>query len=385
MTVRSTSQQRWHERRRAVSARLLPILFGANLSVSERLQQQRVLKQRLLSMACVVAVGLIAWIPIDLQTLPTTSALQLLSLRLALALAVLLLAWIAQRTPRLSPVIAIALFIGLQAIGFAWMESEIPNNADPLLRLGYGLFPFIIAAQIAVFPLPLAVTLALSMPAVGLLLLPAWQGPFAPELSLYGSAWLLLLIIVISSWAGASQLLLLLDLLRARNDAAHDGLTGLANRRSAMTRLTTEIAQAQRRRQPLALLALDLDRFKQVNDVYGHAAGDRVLIEFAATLRANLRLGDLGARTGGEEFIAVLPQTDRDAAAIVAERIRAQCADLPVSSDDGRVIRFSVSIGVALLDGRDSSASLLARADSALYQAKRDGRNRVTFAGNWSG
>ena len=171
MTVRSTSQQRWHERRRAVSARLLPILFGANLSVSERLQQQRVLKQRLLSMACVVAVGLIAWIPIDLQ---------LLSLRLALALAVLLLAWIAQRTPRLSPVIAIALFIGLQAIGFAWMESEIPNNADPLLRLGYGLFPFIIAAQIAVFPLPLAVTLALSMPAVGLLLLPAWQGPFAP-------------------------------------------------------------------------------------------------------------------------------------------------------------------------------------------------------------
>ena len=131
---------------------------------------------------------------------------------------------------------------------------------------------------------------------------------------MYGSAWLLLLIIVISSWAGASQLLLLLDLLRARNDAAHDGLTGLANRRSAMTRLTTEIAQAQRRRQPLALLALDLDRFKQVNDVYGHAAGDRVLIEFAATLRANLRLGDLGARTGGEEFIAVLPQTDRDAA-----------------------------------------------------------------------
>lgn len=385
MTVRSTSQQRWHERRRAVSARLLPILFGANLSVSERRQQQRVLKQRLLSMACVVAVGLIAWIPIDLQTLPTTSALQLLSLRLALASGVLLLAWIAQRTPRLSPVIAIALFIGLQAIGFAWMESGIPNNADPLLRLGYGLFPFIIAAQIAVFPLPLAVTLALSTPAFGLLLLPAWRGPFALELSLYGSAWLLLLIIVISSWAGTSQLLLLLDLLRARNDAAHDGLTGLANRRSAMAQLTTDIAQAQRRRQPLALLALDLDRFKQVNDVYGHAAGDRVLIEFAATLRANLRLGDLGARTGGEEFIAVLPQTDRDAAAIVAERIRAQCADLPVSSDDGRVIRFSVSIGIALLDGRDSSASLLARADSALYQAKRDGRNRVTFAGNWSG
>ncbi|MBP6077225.1 MAG: GGDEF domain-containing protein [Xanthomonadales bacterium] len=176
-------------------------------------------------------------------------------------------------------------------------------------------------------------------------------------------------------------MLLLLDLMRARNDAAHDGLTGLANRRSAMARLAAEIAQAQRRKQSLALLALDLDHFKQVNDRHGHAAGDRVLIEFAATLRDSLRQGDLGARVGGEEFIAILPQTDREAAAIVAERIRERCEALQVRRDDGVVIRFTISIGLAMLDGSDVTGSLLARADVALYRAKREGRNRVALAG----
>lgn len=381
MTTGSAPEQPLNERLRAIAARMAPVLLGFDLAASERLQQHRVLRQRLVSMAVIVTIGLLAWIPIDLQTLPTPVASHLLGLRLGLGALVLLIAWTQHGATRLPPVVAIALFIALQAVGFAWMEAEIPKNADPLLRLGYGLFPFIIAAQIAVFPLPLAVTLTLSAPAIGLLLLPAWQGPFAPELSLYGSAWLLLLIILISAWAGSSQLLLLLDLMRARNDAAHDGLTGLANRRSAMARLAAEIAQAQRRKQSLALLALDLDHFKQVNDRHGHAAGDRVLIEFAATLRDSLRQGDLGARVGGEEFIAILPQTDREAAAIVAERIRERCEALQVRRDDGVVIRFTISIGLAMLDGSDVTGSLLARADVALYRAKREGRNRVALAG----
>ncbi|MBL0029542.1 MAG: GGDEF domain-containing protein [Rhodanobacteraceae bacterium] len=344
MTTGSAPEQPLNERLRAIAARMAPVLLGFDLAASERLQQHRVLRQRLVSMAVIVTIGLLAWIPIDLQTLPTPVASHLLGLRLGLGALVLLIAWTQHGATRLPPVVAIALFIALQAVGFAWMEAEIPKNADPLLRLGYGLFPFIIAAQIAVFPLPLAVTLTLSAPAIGLLLL-------------------------------------LLDLMRARNDAAHDGLTGLANRRSAMARLAAEIAQAQRRKQSLALLALDLDHFKQVNDRHGHAAGDRVLIEFAATLRDSLRQGDLGARVGGEEFIAILPQTDREAAAIVAERIRERCEALQVRRDDGVVIRFTISIGLAMLDGSDVTGSLLARADVALYRAKREGRNRVALAG----
>ncbi|HWS26486.1 MAG TPA: GGDEF domain-containing protein [Xanthomonadales bacterium] len=369
-----------NERLRAVAARLSPVVFGFDLAASERLEQRRVLRERLTSMAWIVAIGVLAWIPIDVHTLPTPGASHLLGLRLVLATGVMLVAWSQRGDRRVAPVPALFVFVIAQAIGFAWMEAKIPADAAPLVRLGYGLFPFVIAAQIAVFPLPLMQSLALSLPALGLLLLPAWQGPFAPELSLYGSVWLLLLIILISAWAGTSQLLLLRELLRARNDAAHDGLTGLANRRSAMLRLDGEVAQARRHGQPLSLLALDLDHFKRVNDTYGHAAGDRVLIEFAAILRDSLRLGDLGARVGGEEFIAILPQTDVPAAMQVAERIREHCEALHVRSDDGAIIRFTISIGLARLDSEDNATRLLQRADAALYEAKHTGRNRVTRA-----
>jgi diguanylate cyclase (GGDEF)-like protein len=373
-----------NERLRAKAARLSPILFGADLVPVERRAQQRVLRERLVGMAWLVALGVLAWIPIDLRTLPWTAATHLLGLRLLLASMLLLVAGSLRLGPSRSPMPALFVFIALQAVGFAWMEAQIPPDAPPLLRLGYGLFPFVVAAQIAIFPLPLVWSLLLALPALGLLLLPSWQGPFAPELSLFGGVWLLFLIVLISAWAGMSQLSLLLDLMRARTDAAHDGLTGLANRRSAMTRLDAEIAQAHRRAQPLALLALDLDHFKRVNDAYGHAAGDRVLTEFATILRESLRLGDLGARVGGEEFIALLPQTEALAARHVAERIREQCELHEVVHDDAS-IRFTISIGLASLRPGDDAAALLARADQALYRAKHGGRNRVVAAEEWSG
>ncbi len=336
-------------------------------------------------MAWLVALGVLAWIPIDLRTLPWTTATHLLGLRLLLAAALLLVAASQRLGTRRSPTSALFVFIALQAVGFAWMEAQIPPDAPPLLRLGYGLFPFVVAAQIAIFPLPLVWSLLLALPALGLLLLPSWQGPFAPDVSLFGGVWLLFLIVLISAWAGMSQLSLLLDLMRARTDAAHDGLTGLANRRSAMARLEAEIAQAHRRGQPLVLLALDLDHFKRVNDAYGHAAGDRVLTEFATILRESLRLGDLGARVGGEEFIALLPQTEALAARHVAERIREQCERHEVAHDDDTSIRFTISIGLASLHPGDDAAALLARADQALYRAKHGGRNRVVAAEEWSG
>ncbi len=381
MRSEGRSQRPLNERLRARAARLSPILFGFDLTAEERREQQRVLRERLASMAWIVAIGVLAWIPVDLQTLSTPAASHVLSLRLILAILLILIARM-QRSERCwPPVFTLAAFIALQALGFAWMEANIPADAPPLLRIGYGLFPFVVAAQIAVFPLPLLVSLMLSLPALGLLLLPAWQGPFAPEMSLYGGVWLLLLIVLISACAGMSQLSLLLDLLRARNDAAHDGLTGLANRRSAMARLDADIAQAHRHGQPLSLLTLDLDHFKRINDAYGHAAGDRVLTEFATVLRESLRLGDVGARIGGEEFIALLPQTDALAALQVAERIREQCEARRIASDEGAEIRFTISIGLSELAPYEDAAHLLARADRALYRAKNSGRNRVVADG----
>jgi len=123
----------------------------------------------------------------------------------------------------------------------------------------------------------------------------------------------------------------------------------------------------------------DLDRFKSINDTYGHDGGDDVLREFAKRLRKNVRGIDLACRFGGEEFVVVMPDTDGAVAEKVAERIRAEIAQAPFAvGDDGQAIEVTVSVGVSsLLKGADSVAALMKRADLALYEAKSGGRNRV--------
>ena len=164
--------------------------------------------------------------------------------------------------------------------------------------------------------------------------------------------------------------------------ALKDPLTGLGNRRYFEERANAVLARVRRRARPVALLMIDIDHFKEVNDHHGHAAGDEVLRALGGTLAASLRAGDVCGRIGGEEFAAVLPDEDREGAAASAERLRAtveRCA-VEAASARGR-IKFTVSIGVAALpqDG-DTLEGLLQRADRRLYRAKEGGRNRVVAA-----
>jgi two-component system, cell cycle response regulator len=124
---------------------------------------------------------------------------------------------------------------------------------------------------------------------------------------------------------------------------------------------------------------LDIDYFKSINDTYGHDAGDDVLRDLALRVKRSIRGIDLACRTGGEEFVIVMPETDMAVAAMVAERLRRRIAAEPFSINQGqRTIPVTLSIGIAALRGQDdNAASLLKRADQALYRAKRDGRNRV--------
>ncbi|WP_193178430.1 PleD family two-component system response regulator [Oricola nitratireducens] len=162
--------------------------------------------------------------------------------------------------------------------------------------------------------------------------------------------------------------------------AVTDGLTGLHNRRYLDTHLDTLVARALNREKHLALLITDIDRFKAVNDTYGHEAGDDVLREFARRLRVNVRGMDLACRYGGEEFVIVMPDTPPHVAAEVAERLRAQIESDGFAIDNGaQTIDVTVSVGVASLirrEGEDAK-TLLKRADKALYEAKSTGRNRV--------
>ena len=157
--------------------------------------------------------------------------------------------------------------------------------------------------------------------------------------------------------------------------AATDSLTGVANRRHFMERAEAEIARAARNGMPLALLALDIDHFKNINDSFGHATGDRVLQHFCATVEAVLRPSDVLGRLGGEEFMVLLPEAGRAEGALIAERIRASVAGL---STVGGLPPLTTSVGIAVYpaDGNTLEA-LLRAADTRLYQAKHDGRNTV--------
>jgi two-component system cell cycle response regulator len=161
--------------------------------------------------------------------------------------------------------------------------------------------------------------------------------------------------------------------------AITDALTGLFNRRYMETHLATLVEQAAARGKPIAVLVVDIDYFKAVNDNHGHDAGDDVLREFALRIRKSIRNIDLACRYGGEEFVIVMPETDMAVATMVAERLRRRIASEPFAIQQGaRNLEVTISIGIAARgDSGDNAAAILKRADTALYRAKRDGRNRV--------
>jgi diguanylate cyclase (GGDEF)-like protein len=160
-----------------------------------------------------------------------------------------------------------------------------------------------------------------------------------------------------------------------------DGLTGLANRRRSESALDEEIVRASRLGGELTLAILDIDHFKEVNDRYGHAAGDSVLKELALVLVNSLREIDTAGRWGGEEFALILPGTDLAGGARLCERIRQTLAGRRIPIEDGMAISITASFGVANFERTGSRERLLAAADEALYLAKRSGRNRVERAG----
>jgi diguanylate cyclase (GGDEF)-like protein len=157
----------------------------------------------------------------------------------------------------------------------------------------------------------------------------------------------------------------------ARRLADRDPLTDTYNHRAFQERLAQEVLRARRGRRPFALLMLDLDGFKLVNDSLGHPFGDRVLAWIAAVVRGTLRASDLLARYGGDEFAVILPDSDRAAAERTAERIVSAVAEQPFTTDGGPV-PVGISVGIATYpeDGR-TGAELIAAADAALYAQKR--------------
>lgn len=181
------------------------------------------------------------------------------------------------------------------------------------------------------------------------------------------------------------EILLSYSILPLRNNLEHqsvlkssliDSLTDTGNRRALDDRLQVETEQSKRFDQPFSVIALDIDRFKSINDSYGHDAGDHVLRKLCDSLKKSLREYDQVFRTGGEEFIIVLNQADPGIATAIAERIRKKIAETHFIVGD-QTLQVTVSIGVACYSRGESTDQLMKRADEALYRAKKEGRNCI--------
>jgi two-component system, cell cycle response regulator len=163
-----------------------------------------------------------------------------------------------------------------------------------------------------------------------------------------------------------------------REQATRDALTGLWNRRSILEILDRELARARREGRPLSLAVSDIDHFKRVNDTYGHLTGDDVLLEVGCRMVASTRRYDSVGRYGGEEFLMVLPGCPLENAVAQAERTRTEIGGLPICTPETEIlVTISVGLTGATLRPGETSQSLIRRADEALYQAKRNGRDRV--------
>lgn len=167
-----------------------------------------------------------------------------------------------------------------------------------------------------------------------------------------------------------------LDAVRA---AQKDPLTGANNRAALDTAMTREVELARRHRTPLSLIVMDIDKFKTINDTYGHVTGDEIIKNFSQVVSRVIRKTDMLFRYGGEEFVVLMSNTGRDGAMLLAERIRREVERMDFQMLD-QALRVTVSLGVASLKGSEDGQTLFKRADSALYQAKAKGRNCVRLA-----
>ena len=337
---------------------------------------------RLRIMSVLLAVLMLAWIQIDAFFMPVEITARLAVTRVAAAAALFILAAaVPGDPPGLGDAYRrLACFFAIPT-AFFLVSNEILKTAGGIDVGGpgsaaYAVLPFLGVALLALFPL---VAFESALIAVAMLGLGGWAIHYpsafvAPVANITG-LWLMLVIAAIATGAGMNQVDLMTALMR---QLTRDPLTKCYRRESGRLLLEMQYQVASRMQQPLAVVFGDIDRFKGINDVYGHEAGDAVLAGAAARIREKLRAADALVRWGGEEFVIVLPQTSAADAVVVIERIRA--AGLG-PRPDGTPVTVSWGIAERGADGCESIEALVNLADGRMYRAKQEGRDRLVDFG----
>lgn len=331
-----------------------------------------------------LAFGVMAplWIPIDHYTLEGEALQSMVWMRILFAISMLLIGfWSTQTFDITSSRRRLALLLlppGLfYTLSLPLLNGSIANDA---LLLGYTFFPFLMVVMLTIFPLTMMEGLSYTLLIALFTLSPHLLMGTLLTADAVRDLWLLGLLAAICMWPGMAQLHMLLTLYR---QASRDPLTRLVNRRILMKQLAQHIQDSQHGSgQPFSILLMDLDRFKRVNDTYGHLVGDQVLIDFSALLQESVNGDGLAGRYGGEEFMVLLPNTTIDQALTIANTIHSACHTRSVALDpaqfDSPSLQYTVSIGVAQLQRGEPPLSLIERVDEGLYHAKNSGRDQVT-------
>lgn len=356
-------------------ARLPPLLsthFQPQLLVARR---AATIASRVRLVATVFAVLTALWVPIDLLLLDPATSTALAGGRGLAAAALAALALLAgnvseARGARLSVLALIAIPSAFFVLAAVIWSGAAHAELDSGLRGVYASAPFVVAAGLALFPLTALEALAAALPIFLAEVLVAALGVRAlAPMQWLGSFWLLLLITGVAGFAGMAQVALMSQLL---DQLSHDPLTGAYRRASGEELLALTMGLAVRSDIPFALLFIDLDRFKAINDTCGHEAGDKVLQAAARAISGQLRGSDLLVRWGGEEFVAVLPNLRCEDAGAFLLRLRARGLGL---RPDGTPVTASVGISERIADAVDDWPRLVEIADRRMYRAKRAGRD----------
>ncbi|RZI45068.1 GGDEF domain-containing protein [Herbaspirillum sp. HC18] len=317
------------------------------------------------------------WIIVDLAVFSWPVTILLVVGRILTSIAFFVLARSCRSAGRMSDAYrALAVMFVIPTLFFIYSHPLLSHfrMAGPAAAIaaGYAFLPFVMVAGISVFPLTAVEGVLFALPVLGAeALVAVMQLDLLNWASHLGAFWLLVLIATVATLAGMSQLSFMISLLQ---HASRDGLTGCFTRASGEELLDIQYSIASRSSTPLSVVFVDVDHFKQINDRFGHDAGDRTLFTLAETLRANLRTGDMLLRWGGEEFVIVLPDTNRPTAAAVVARLRAMGLGL---RPDGNRLTASYGIAERLEDDTGNWEQLVKIADQRLFQAKEAGRDCV--------
>jgi len=346
---------------------------------SELLDRRRgeAIAERVRAFAHLFGVLTIGWTAVDAIAFDTATVMRLLGLRLAASAGFFALALgsrervtdLRRAETRLAFLFAIPALMYLASVQI--LSGASRTGLAGTVAAIYSFVPFVLAAGVGAFPLAAVEATALATIA---LLAEGWPHalgarPLEPFAAL-DAFWLLILLAVVATFSAMSQLRLLDELAR---QAMRDPLTGCHRRESGKEFLEIQFLIAARHGTPLAVLFADLDRFKAVNDRFGHEEGDRVLANAAEALRRMMRESDLVLRWGGEEFVVVLPHTTRAEAVALLDRLRERGIG---RRPDGLPVTVSIGIAEYLADGVRSVEELVELADRRMYRAKQAGRNR---------